>query len=288
MSLLDGIEPVYLDLDCGRARVLTAGEGPPILLVHGWPAQAHLWRHVMRELAPTHRVIAPDLPWCGETTLHPDADLTLAGYATFLDEVTQALGVSEAGLGVHDAGGPIGLHWATRWPGRIRRLCLLNTLVFPELCWAARLFFRSMDSSLAAPVLLRPAMIRAGFHVALRSGSMDPEALDAYAAPFKDSTYRQRFADTVRAFDASSLAELPGSLDRIADVPMALFYGARDILLPDVAQTMQRLQERYPHAQCTAWPDLGHFVQEDAPERVATAVADFFRSEADAGPANPV
>lgn len=279
MSLLDGLHTTRIPLSAGTVRVLSAGEGPCVLFVHGWPMHAGLWRHAMRALASTHRVIALDLPASGDTTLHPDADLSLSACTALLDELMDALDVTTTGLCVHDAGGPIGLHWAARWSGRIERLCLLNTLVFPELSWAARAFFASARLPGADTWVMNPTAVRMTLRLGVRSRRPDPEVAASYAEPFRDPEHRRTFIRAVRSFDPDVLATLPVALDRIAHVPLRLLYGTRDHILPDVSRTMERLRARYPHAESTAWPDLGHFLQEDAPERVADAIAAFFRNE---------
>ncbi|TVQ91371.1 MAG: alpha/beta fold hydrolase [Deltaproteobacteria bacterium] len=279
MSLLDGLNSTQIELPSGASvHLLSAGEGPCVFFVHGWPAQAFLWRHAMRALAPTHRVVALDLPASGATRMPADFTWELDAYADLIDEVLDSLQISSTGLCVHDAGGPIGLHWASRWPGRIARICLLNTLVFPELSWGARAFFASVRLPGAEAFVMNRASVRAGFRIGVRSRRIEPEALAAYAQPFADPAHRARFIHAARCFDPNSLRQLPDRLDRIAGVPLQLLYGTKDWILPDVEKTMARLRDRYPHAQSTAWPDLGHFLQEDAPDRVAEAIAAFFRS----------
>jgi haloalkane dehalogenase len=58
-------------------------------------------------------------------------------------------------------------------------------------------------------------------------------------------------------------------------VPVRVIYGQQDRLLPDVAHTMARVAADIPHAEVTVLPDCGHFVQEDAPERVGSMLASF-------------
>ena len=59
-------------------------------------------------------------------------------------------------------------------------------------------------------------------------------------------------------------------------VPVRVVYGARDRILPDVAETMARVKRDVPQAEVTALPDCGHFLQEEAPQRVGELLAEFF------------
>lgn len=57
---------------------------------------------------------------------------------------------------------------------------------------------------------------------------------------------------------------------------MRVIYGERDWILPDIAQTVRRLQRDVPHAEVTALPECGHFLQEEHPEELARLLAAFF------------
>ncbi len=99
---------------------LSAGEGEPVVLLHGWPTSSFLWRNVMVPIAASNRAIAPDLPGFGRSDKPLDAISSFRFHQKVLDGFLDALGIDTAGLAVHDLGGPIGLYWARR---RLRR-CL--------------------------------------------------------------------------------------------------------------------------------------------------------------------
>lgn len=109
-------------------NVATAGEGPPVLLLHGWPHTWRLWEHVMPLLARDHRVIAPDLRGAGASTRAADGyDLhTLADDAAALLDV---LGEPQAAVVGTDAGAPPAFMLAMRDPGRVRKLVLVESLL---------------------------------------------------------------------------------------------------------------------------------------------------------------
>ncbi len=97
-----------------RLHYLEAGEGDPVLLLHGWPTSSFLWRNLIPILAEGNRVIAPDLPGFGRSDKPLDASYSFGFYNRVLDGFLSAVGVSRLhGLAVHDIGGPIGLHWAS-------------------------------------------------------------------------------------------------------------------------------------------------------------------------------
>ena len=92
------------------------GDGPPVVLLHGWPTSSYLWRDVMPAIARTNRVIAPDLPGFGVSDKPAGVRYDFAFFERALDGLLAALGVDAVGLAVHDLGGPIGVHWAVAQP----------------------------------------------------------------------------------------------------------------------------------------------------------------------------
>jgi pimeloyl-ACP methyl ester carboxylesterase len=90
---------------------VTAGAGDPVLLVHGWPSTWYEWRHVMRLLAPHHRVIVPDLRGLGDSTRPLDGydKKTVAGDLWHL--LSGVLGLTRWHLVGHDWGGPVAFAW---------------------------------------------------------------------------------------------------------------------------------------------------------------------------------
>ncbi|MER6114881.1 alpha/beta hydrolase [Streptomyces sp. NPDC001743] len=109
-------------------NVAVAGEGPAVLLLHGFPHTWQLWTHVMDELADRHRVIAPDLRGFGLSTRAQggyDAGTLAADAGALLD----ALGESSASVIGIDAGAPPAFLLAMRHPGRVGRLVLMESLM---------------------------------------------------------------------------------------------------------------------------------------------------------------
>src|SRR5262249_14571894 len=123
------------------------GEGPPLLLLHGWPTSSFLWRKVMPALASAgNRVLAPDLPGFGASDKPLGIRYGFGFFDGVLDRFLAALGLGDAvvGLVVHDLGGPLGVHWALERPARLGKLALLNTLLYPEFSETVLAFIRDL------------------------------------------------------------------------------------------------------------------------------------------------
>src|SRR5262245_48868866 len=120
-------EATVLDLPGGRLRCFQAGEGPPIVFVHGVLVNANLWRKVVARLAPEHRCVALDLPLGShELVAGPDADHSLPGLAGLVLDAIAALGLDDVTLVGNDTGGAICQVAVTERPDRIGRLVLTS------------------------------------------------------------------------------------------------------------------------------------------------------------------
>ncbi|HEV8597291.1 MAG TPA: alpha/beta fold hydrolase [Candidatus Dormibacteraeota bacterium] len=129
---VDGLRLAYREL----------GQGPPVLLLHGWPTSSFLWRNVMGSIARANRAVALDLPGFGASDKPVGIRYSFDFFGRALDQFLAHVGIDQLGLAVHDLGGPVGLHWALGRPGRLTKLALLNTLVYPEFSEAVKEFAR--------------------------------------------------------------------------------------------------------------------------------------------------
>lgn len=255
---------------------LEAGEGPPVLLLHGWPTHAQLYRHALPEIARNRRAIALDLPGFGASGKPLGASYSFRFWDKILSGFLDAIGVGEVGLVVHDLGGPIGLHWAAGAPERITELVLLNTLVFPEMSWAVKVFVLST----AAPGLRHLLSSRWGLGAAMRFGVSDkaritPAVAAMYQDPFPTRAARRALLKTGHALHPKGFETIAAALPRFT-MPLRIIYGEDDRILPDVAKTMARVKTALPHAEVTPIPGCGHFLQEDKPDEVAALLGAFF------------
>lgn len=106
-------------------RVLEAGEGPALILMHGTGGHLEAYAHNVAELSTTHRVIAFDFPGHGGTT-HADTDVTIDVLVDHLVGLLDTLGVDRAVLNGESLGGWVAVKFAARYPDRVRAL-VLNT-----------------------------------------------------------------------------------------------------------------------------------------------------------------
>lgn len=252
------------------------GAGPPVLLLHGWPTSSFLWRDVMRPIARSNRVVALDLPGFGASDKPVGVRYSFEFFGRALDLFLAHLDIDQLGLAVHDLGGPVGLHWAFARPGRVAKLALLNTLVYPEFSEAVKEFVRAC----ASPELREKLTSPSGLESLIRDGLVDsaklsPDVLAAMLEPFITAEARRALADAGIGLSRKGFAQIARQLPTLR-IPVRVVYGARDRLLPDIANTMARVKMDLPQAEVTVLQDCGHFIQEEAPAQVGDLLARFF------------
>lgn len=252
------------------------GEGPAVLLLHGWPTSSYLWRDVMPPIAAANRVVAVDLPGFGASSKPLDADYGFDFHANVLDRFLAELEIEQVALGVHDLGGPIGLDWARRNPDRVTALALLNTLVYPEFSPAVLAFVEACVKPETREFLSGPEGLKAAMELGLADpASLSDETLAAVREPFVDEDARTALMDAGKGLEPAGFERIAAWLPTI-EFPVRAIYGAHDKILPEIAETMTRLATDIPQAEITALPDCGHFLQEESPTEVGTLLAGFF------------
>ena len=266
---VDDLEVAYTD----------EGEGPPVVLLHGWPTSSFLYREIAPVLAREHRVVAPDLPGFGASSKPTDRTYSFELYERVLDALVAELGLGPVGLAVHDTGGPIGVHWLLSRPGAVTRLALLNTLLYPDFDPAVGEFVGTLADPAKRDRLVSPD----GLQRVLRLGVADEsrlrdDALAQVAEPFGDDEARAALAAAGIGLHPDGFAEIAAGLPGLA-IPVLALYGADDRILPDVAQTFERVRRDVPHAEVEPLAGVGHFLQEEVPEAIAERLTAFFAGD---------
>ena len=241
-----------------------AGEGPPVLLLHGWPQHWYLWRDVIPTVAPHARLIAPDFRGFGWSDVPKDGyerDQLKRDVLAVMDE----LGVDEFTVAGHDWGAYVGFLLALEHPERVRALLAIN--VIPP--WPPRDRKVALDSwrFLYMPVLSTPGL---GGWV---GRSLGPRALpEDVREAFASRLGGERARATERLYRTFFLRELPQLLRgrySAADlrVPTKLIFGQRDVVI--TTRAIQDAVAQSDAIDLELVPDATHFVVDEKPELVA-------------------
>jgi pimeloyl-ACP methyl ester carboxylesterase len=116
------------DVDGIKLHYLTAGHGPPVLLLHGYAETSTMWRPVIPTLAEHFTVIAPDLPGIGDSAIPSDGlDMTTA--AIRIHSLVRSLGVQQAEVVGHDIGLMVAYAYASTFPAEVKKLVLMDAFL---------------------------------------------------------------------------------------------------------------------------------------------------------------
>lgn len=273
--------PNYIDLKDDlaglRMHLVDEGDGAPILLLHGEPTWAFLYRKMVPRLQDVGRVIAPDFIGFGRSDKVTEIDWY--SYDRHVDSVVQLierLDLRDITVVVQDWGGPIGLRVAVEHPDRFARLVILNTGVFrPGPHWPTPGFLAWRKFAEDNPDLPIGDIIQGATFTQL-----DDDVVAGYEAPFPDAPSKAGAA----AFPllVPLTAEDPGATEMIAvadalaswDKPALVAFSDSDPIFPMKAGA--RLAERIPGAvPFVPIAGASHFLQEDAGEAIAAHVRAF-------------
>jgi pimeloyl-ACP methyl ester carboxylesterase len=272
-----------------RVRCHVAGEGPPVVLLHGGgvDSAALSWRETLPALAEDFTVYAPDWPGYGGSGFPSDPPST-AYYRETLGELLDALGLDRPALVGISMGGGVALGFALDRPDRVSRLVLVDSLGLGGAIPGGRLgyLFTRLPcvSELTWAALRRSRVLAAA---SLRGIVGDPTALtDDLVDDLVRATNRP---DSGRAFRAFQRAEVgPHGLrtnyvDRLPDlsVPTLLIHGEVDPLVPVAWAT--RAGTLVPNAELRILPDCGHWPPRERPERFVELVGRFLHGHGGRG-----
>ncbi len=258
-----GVEHEFVSAGGLRTHVALAGDGPPVLMLHGWPQHWNLWRDVIPVVAPHARVIAPDFRGFGWTEVPErgyEKHQLMRDMVALLDE----LGIEKVTVAGHDWGGYVGLLLALEHPERVESLLVMNVL--PP--WPARDRQTALDAwrFIYQPVLATPSLGgRLGRTLGTRG--IPDGARDAFAARLDG----ERARATERLYRTFFLRELPALMRgrySAADLTVRtrVLFGARDIVL-----TARAARDGFGQAdaELELVADATHFIVDEKPELVA-------------------
>ncbi len=279
------VREVRVEVEGVGAPVLEAGPGDrteAVVFVHGNPCSSEDWRALVAGTGDFARALAPDLPNFGRADRPATFDVTLEGYARWLDGALSELGVQRAHLVLHDWGGGIGFMWGTEHPERVASLTLCNIGVQRGYRWhsAARLWRIPVVGEALQAITTPKVLVRA---LTKDNPGLPREAAERMAADNDRATKRAALAlyRSVR-FDGPEGDEAADRIEeRLGDVPVNVLWGAKD---PYIGVEFAEAQRRsWPHATITVLPDAGHWPFLDEPERAAEAVLPFLGAQTAGG-----
>ncbi len=278
----------YLTASGLQYHYLDEGRGTPIVMVHGNPTWSFFFRDLIRDLSRDHRVIVPDHIGCGLSDTPPRSryGYRLADRVADLDRLlARRVPDEKITLLVHDWGGMIGMAWAIDHIPRIARIIVLNTAAFlpmpgKPLPWQLRLI-RNVPA-VATGAVLGLNLFAAGAIFMAPFYRLPPAVRAGYLAPYNRPAHRIATLAFVQDIPVKPTdpsypvaARTDAALCRLAHVPMGIFWGKHDFVFDTDYLTEWR--RRFPDAEAHLFNDAGHYLLEDAGDRIIPRIRSFLQ-----------
>lgn len=265
-------------------------EGTPVVMLHGWPESSHCWEGVAAHLAPSLRVIAPDLRGLGDS----ERTLNVKAYqkvelAKDIIEVIDALGIKDFFLVGHDWGGIVAQELALLVPERVERLVIMNIAVLTNpigTLEALKVIFGTGGLPFWYQYFqLQPglpeAMIKGNekvwvshfFGNAVKEGIIPAESVDEYVRCYSIENTPATAASyyRVKPLDSEHWATLAG---KKFPMPSLYIHGSKDSVI--IPEFLKNIEDGFDSIRVESLP-TAHFVQEEKPREVAQLLNDFFK-----------
>ncbi len=266
---MTGSDVDYIAIDRLQIAFRQAGDGPPLLLLHGGISDSRVWRDQLHDLSDEFTVVAWDAPGCGQSSDPPET-FRLPEYADCLAAFIDAVGLGRPNVLGHSFGGGLGLELYGRHPGIPRSLLLAGAYAG----WAGSLPPEEVEERLGLALRMAdqlPMPVEPDSIPGLLTNAMPAERIEELKAIMADV----RPVGTRVMARAFAEADLRDVLPRIA-VPTLLLYGADDERAPlDVAKA---LEASIPNSTFVTMPGLGHEAYLEAPQTFNAEVRRFLRS----------
>ena len=270
-----------LVVDGRRTHVVDAGEGPPVLLLHGFLHSSWTWRATIEALTRGgRRVIAPCLPGFGWSEV-AHGDVSLAALLRWTRALLDALGVERLSCAIGNSlGGGLCLALAHDAPARVERLALVSPLGswLPVPSLPLRLLGASRLDPLYRATAGQPAFVRRLLQLTAYRARIDEEVMRGFAHLSRPGSHAAAIAHA-RQLRAASVA-LARLLPQV-HAPTLLVWGTHDRLLP--LRWGRAIASRLPAARLEPIPGAGHCAHEEQPERFQALLSAFLPAVRAAG-----
>jgi haloalkane dehalogenase len=263
------------------------GEGDPIVFLHGNPTSSYLWRNVIPHLQEVGHCIAPDLIGMGDSDKLPSSgpgSYTFVEHRRYLDALLAALGVHErVTFVIHDWGSALGFDWANRHRNAVKGLAYMEALVRPlrwdEFSEAIRPVFKALRSEAGEAMVLEHNLFVEEILPRQILRSLTEEEMAHYRRPFAEPgegrrptlTWPRQVPVDGEPADVVKIMSSYAQWLTNSTVPKLFVNGEPGGILIGA-----------PREFCRSWPAQTevtvrgiHFLQEDSPDEIGQAIADW-------------
>lgn len=266
---------------------IDAGEGDPIVFLHGNPTSSYLWRNVIPHVIGLGRCVAPDLIGMGDSDKVPGLEYRFVDHRRYLDAFFDAIGVEEAvTLVVHDWGSALGFDWANRHRNAIAGIAYMEAIVRP-VSWndwpeSSRPIFQAMRSSSGEQMVLEKNVFVERILPASIIRELSDEEMGEYRRPFQNPgedrrptlTWPREIPFDGDPGDVAAIIDDYGRWLSTSNVPKLFIDAVPGAILVGPQREF-----------CRGWPNQievmvsgSHFIQEDSPDEIGAALGQWIEN----------
>jgi pimeloyl-ACP methyl ester carboxylesterase len=259
-----------LEVDGLRIAYKRAGEGPPLILLHGFFGDSRVWRRQLEDLSNEFDVVAWDTPGCGRSSDPPDS-VRIPEYAGCLSAFVDALGLERPHVLGLSFGSTLALELYRQRP----TLCKTLVLASAYAGWSGSLPTDVVEQRLRKTITdldLPAAQVVSIYNVPGLLSESAPQTLVDENAAIMSGFHRRGMKAMTRALAEADLRSMLADIK----VPTLLLYGDKDVRSP--VSLGQDLHSRIPGSQLVVIPAIGHLSNLEAADRFNDEVRKFLRS----------
>ncbi len=267
----------YAELENGaRVHYMDEGEGPTLLLLHGNPTSAYLYREMITALKSDYRVIAPDYPGFGKSRAPAGYGYTAQEQADTIVSFFDYMKLDDVVIMVQDWGGPIGFNLVQQRPDQFSGLIIGNTWAWPL---EGQRRFEVFSWLMGGPIGKWLNNAHNGvLHLFLKRGMAQSLAQEEYAGYFHPFIEGDRRPVTIfpRELIAATpfLASVEQGMVGLASYQALFVWGQQDFAFQETERL--RLEAYFPRHNTQLLEGAGHFIQDDAPAEIVAAIRNAF------------
>jgi len=273
----------YLDIEGQRYHYLDEGpeDAPVLLMLHGNPTWSFYYRDLVKVFRETYRVVVPDHIGCGYSSKPQTYSYRLKTHIDNVERLLDHLSIGAYTLVCHDWGGPIGFGTSIRRPNALQKMVIFNTTCTVTDDYPKRILMCLWP--LVGPVGIRGLNFfatEAVRHACCNRDRMTPEVKAGYLKPY--DSYANRVANLRFVQDIPLSPSHPSyeeamkvekGFPELAKKPTMISWGMKDFCFTPAF--LQEFRKAAPDAEVHEFADAGHYVVEDASDRIIPLMKSF-------------
>jgi haloalkane dehalogenase len=265
-----------------RLHYIDEGNGTPVLFVHGTPSWSFDFRNVIKPVSKLYRCIAPDHIGFGLSDKPAGYDYSIKNHAATLEKFITNMKLDNFHLVVHDFGGAIGLHYAIKFPEKIKSITILNSWLWPLLDSPE---YKKEKKLMKSPLL---SLVYKWFNFSPRfilpksfadPGKLTKEIHRHYLMPFKKIKDREAPLACAKALlhESDWYNALWQNVPVLKNKPVLFIWGMKDAFVRSF--NLEKFITAFSNPRVIQLDDCGHFPQEEAAEQVANELSLFLSEQ---------